>query len=74
VALNPIFADKVSRKLAKYALRSVPAATSRAKSVAQARFSIISGRIVNKRDSMEEWSGFEPSYMDPAPVASRSID
>jgi hypothetical protein len=25
-------------------------------------------------DSLAERDGFEPSYMDPAPVASRSID
>ena|ERR1700688_638855 len=31
-------------------------------------------RIAEMPDSLAERAGFEPSYMDPAPVASRSID
>jgi hypothetical protein len=31
-------------------------------------------RITKTKDSLAEQGGLEPSYMDPAPVASRSID
>jgi len=31
-------------------------------------------RVSVRSDSLAEREGFEPSYMDPAPVASRSID
>ena len=39
-----------------------------------ADFQRTSRRIPAGKDCVAEREGFEPSYMDPAPVASRSID
>ena len=37
-------------------------------------FSAVPRRLPQQPDSLAERGGFEPPYMDPAPVASRSID
>jgi hypothetical protein len=38
------------------------------------QFRLSRQRIADMEDSVAEGRGFELSYMDPAPVASRSID